>query len=206
MRLTTKVHTILNKHIQEGDYTLDATAGNGYDTLKLTQLVGHSGLCIAIDCQQQALENTHALLKANDCLHQSQLLLGDHGRLIENLGYTFKAVVFNLGYLPGSDKKKITEVHSTIKALNAVRKILDEKGILTVTAYREHTGGLAESKAVEKWMLEQKKAHHWMVHTIEADRNRNHVFEPTDPRKERLSPILWVASPSLSLEPLLKLD
>ena len=208
MRLTTKVHTILNKHIQEGDCALDATAGNGHDTLKLTQLVGHSGLCIAIDCQQQALENTHALLKANDCLHQSQLLLGDHGSLLQQLAYSFKAVVFNLGYLPGSDKKTITEVHSTIKALNAIRKLLDEKGILTVTAYREHAGGLAESKAVENWMLEQKKAKHWRVHSIEADRDhdRDRVSVPTDPRKERLSPILWVASPSLSLESLLKLD
>ena len=98
-------------------------------------------------------------------------------------------------------------MHSTIKALNAIRKLLDEKGILTVTAYQNACWRQAKSKTVRNWMLEQKKAKHWRVHTIEADRDhdRDRVSLPTDPRKERLSPILWVNA-SLSLESLLKLD
>lgn len=202
MRLTATVHTFLKKQLKTGDCALDATAGNGHDTLAIATLVGPSGLCLAIDRQEQALENTQTLLKTNDCLNQSQLLLGDHGKLLQNLTYKFKAIVFNLGYLPGSDKTIITEASSTIEALNAVPAVLHKEGILTVTAYREHTGGLAESKAVEKWMLKQKTTMNWAVHTIESDS----ASKPTDPPNKRLRPILWVASPSLSLESFLKLD
>ena len=42
----------------EGDICIDATAGNGHDTLLLAELVGASGSIIAFDIQEQAVQET----------------------------------------------------------------------------------------------------------------------------------------------------
>ena len=49
----------LNKIMyKEGDYVVDATIGNGYDTLFLAKLVKESGHVFGFDIQEQALINT----------------------------------------------------------------------------------------------------------------------------------------------------
>ena len=58
MRLTEKVHAILKNHLREGDQAIDATAGNGYDTLFLAEQIGLSGEVIAIDIQNCAIQST----------------------------------------------------------------------------------------------------------------------------------------------------
>lgn len=55
--------TLLSSVITEGDTAVDATAGNGHDTLFLAQLVGDSGAVYAFDIQQQAVDATIGRLK-----------------------------------------------------------------------------------------------------------------------------------------------
>ncbi|MGZ8095816.1 MAG: tRNA (mnm(5)s(2)U34)-methyltransferase, partial [Methylosarcina sp.] len=61
------------------------------------------------------------------------------------------ACMFNLGYLPGSDKSIITETATTLPALNAAVRMLSPAGILTVLAYPGHPGGAEETRQVEFW-------------------------------------------------------
>lgn len=56
---------IVSRYVTEGDTVIDATMGNGRDTLALARLVGSTGRVIAFDIQPQALENTKALLVSN---------------------------------------------------------------------------------------------------------------------------------------------
>lgn len=56
---------ILAEYISEGDTVIDATAGNGYDTLFLSRAVGPSGKVLAFDVQEQALDATERLLRCN---------------------------------------------------------------------------------------------------------------------------------------------
>lgn len=184
MRLTEYVHLCLEKHLNNGDYVLDATAGNGYDTLKAAQLVQPDGQVIAIDIQKDALQATEEKLTQAKLNTLCEFHLGSHGELFERLNQTFDAILFNLGYLPGSDKMVITTPKETLSALNQSPKLLKENGILCVTAYRQHPGGQEEADQVAEWMLE-KQTQGWSVEKIEP----NHT-------SDYLSPLLWIASKS----------
>ena len=183
MRLTELVHHVLNDHLREGDLAIDATSGNGHDTGYLATHVGESGKVIAIDIQRSAIESTRSLLSEKDLLDRVTLLAGDHSVILEQLLGEYKesvaTVLFNLGYLPGSDKSVMTEAQSTIQALDAATNLLRSSGLLCVIAYRAHEGGEEETKSVEEWMA-SKESSGWHI--------KRHV-----PTSSNLPPILWLA-------------
>ena len=43
MQMVDRVHQILTEYLKPGDRAVDATVGNGWDTLKLCELVGDTG-------------------------------------------------------------------------------------------------------------------------------------------------------------------
>lgn len=183
MRLTQYVHKCLEVILQPGDCVLDATAGNGFDSLKIAELIGQSGHLIAIDKQAIALNTTHKKLTEARLEADHEMILGDHAEILQKLSRPLGGALFNLGYLPGSDKSIISTPESTSAALNEIPRLLKEKGALFVTTYREHPGGAEESKCVQEWMMQQK-ARGWYVQKLEP---------PCAP--DRLSPILWIAAP-----------
>ena len=153
--LTSKAHTIVRRAVVRGDAVLDATAGNGYDTVFLAGLTETQNV-FAIDIQQTAITNTRERLREAG-LAGVQLLHGDHAKEIERIITAlpqeitgFGAVMFNLGYLPGSNKIDTTQAESTVKALRLSEKILRPCGVITVIAYRGHSGGQEEAAAVLK--------------------------------------------------------
>ena len=48
----------ISEHVKEGDLCIDATMGNGNDTLLLSRLCGEKGHVLAFDIQEIALANT----------------------------------------------------------------------------------------------------------------------------------------------------
>lgn len=182
MHLTELVHQYLEKHLHVGDLAIDATAGNGHDTLKMAKLVSSTGKVFAIDIQTAAIEATLARLIEANQNEQCRLIEGDHADALASLCDEHKssiaAMTFNLGYLPGSDKSVQTNPVATLRALNFAQQLLHPKGVLLVTAYRGHEGGLEESKQVEAWMLARK-----------AEGATIDMHEPT---ANRIPPILWV--------------
>jgi predicted methyltransferase len=182
MQLTEKVHQLLSEHLQLGDLTIDATAGNGYDTQLLAEKVGTEGTVIAIDIQGRALEATRAKLAAAQLTERAIFHCADHAIQLEVLlathSSTVAAIVFNLGYLPGSDKSIQTESTNTQKALDAAYQLLRKGGLLCVTAYRGHPGGMEEAQAVAEWMQAQKAI--------------GHQVESHQPPASNNPPILWV--------------
>ena len=182
MQLTEYVHLCLETRLKNGDSVLDATAGNGYDTLKAAELVQPNGNLFAIDIQKQAIKATEAKLTKAKLSHLCELHLGNHGERLSEIKQSFDCILFNLGYLPGSDKMIITIAKDTLSALNQSKRLLKENGALFVTAYRQHEGGQDEAYAVERWMYEQH-ANGWDIEKIEP-KHQSHI----------LSPILWIAS------------
>ena len=65
-------HHYWERLLRPGDWAIDATCGNGNDTLKLAQILGEGGV-IGIDIQQEAINKTEALLY---CAHSSFVNLG----------------------------------------------------------------------------------------------------------------------------------
>jgi hypothetical protein len=64
------------------------------------------------------------------------------------------AIMFNLGYLPGSDHSTITVPETTLPALNAAVDLLRPGGLTTIVLYTGHEGGDREAAAVEQWAAE----------------------------------------------------
>jgi predicted methyltransferase len=144
-------HLFVAQHVRRGDTVVDATAGNGHDTLFLARLVGAGGKVHAFDIQETALEKTRALLIAHTCEQWVELHLKDHGELAQVVEGPVQAAMFNLGYLPGGDKQITTHAHSSLRALANCLGVLAPGGIISVVTYSGHRGGEEEEAEVAGW-------------------------------------------------------
>ncbi|MDP3333279.1 MAG: methyltransferase domain-containing protein, partial [Methylococcaceae bacterium] len=54
--LVNVAHELLAERLQPGDIAIDATVGNGYDTLFLAEQVGETGKVFGFDIQHAALQ------------------------------------------------------------------------------------------------------------------------------------------------------
>ena len=162
--LVKEVHRRLAEAIGPGDLCLDATAGNGLDTLFLARQVGDDGTVHAIDVQDDALRITASLLEQHGLKDRVSTHLTCHSKmetiLPGNAKGQIRAITFNLGYLPKGDKSITTEPATTLAALRSAYDWLAKAGALSVLCYRGHPGGKTEEKAVRKlidddnWMSE----------------------------------------------------
>jgi hypothetical protein len=144
---------IFHQHIQSGDVVLDATCGRGKDTLFLAGLVGKYGQVYAMDIQVAAINSTYGLLKDKGLMDRVILIKDNHVNLLEHLhGVSPRAALFNLGYLPGGDKKIITRPDTTIEALNQTLTFLAVGGWISIVFYTGHEGGREEYEAVSRYL------------------------------------------------------
>lgn len=171
VNLTELAHKIVRRVIRAGDIVVDATAGNGHDTVFLGRLVGNQGTVIAIDLQQAAVASTTARVQEADISGRVSVYCENHANLGERMKSAVgkvAAVMFNLGYLPGSGKAIITRPESTREALMAAAQLLRPQGVITVIAYRGHEGGQAEAKEVTN-TAEKYREEGFEVEVIESD-------------------------------------
>lgn len=156
--------TLLRSVLQTGDMAIDATAGNGHDTVFLAEQVGDTGKVFGFDIQQEAIEKTKARLKEKNLLDRVQLFQTSHANLLETLPKDVhgkvKAAVFNLGYLPGSDKSIVTKATSTIAAIEQLLEILTVGGLIVIVVYHGHEEGKRERDELLAYVtnIEQTKA------------------------------------------------
>jgi methylase of polypeptide subunit release factors len=148
----------INKYVNKGDTVIDATMGNGFDTLKLAGAVGENGKVYAFDIQSIAIENTKKLLSQNN-ISNVKLILDSHSNIDKYINESVKCVVFNLGYLPGGDHKKQTKYETTICAIEKSLAVLSDKGFVSVTVYYGKNSGTEEKEAVMEYFknLDYKK-------------------------------------------------
>ena len=137
---------VMQRAIKAGDAVVDATMGNGHDTLFLAEQVGPEGHVYAFDIQQSAVDSTRKLLQENGLSDRVSLFCRSHADLAETVPCPVAAVVFNLGWLPGGDHKITTLCESTRKAIGTALKLLVPGGVLTVCAYPGHPEGDQERR------------------------------------------------------------
>lgn len=150
--LTELAHAQVRRALHSGETAIDATAGNGWDTLFLAETVGPEGTVFAFDTQPTAIERTRQLL-ADRSIENVQLLPVGHEQMLDSVPAELRrevgAVMFNLGYLPGGDKSFTTQPPTTVSALRQALALLRPGGITTILAYPGHPRGAAETDAVE---------------------------------------------------------
>ena len=152
-RPTELAWSILREKIREGDVVIDATAGNGHDTVFLAGCVGESGKVLAFDIQEDAIRSARARAAAAGFDARVEFHLKSHGRMAEHAeAEGVAAVMFNLGYLPGHDHETTTGTAETVQALTISGDLLKSGGVLSVICYPGHAAGLDEAAAVESWM------------------------------------------------------
>lgn len=162
-RPTDLAHRLLAEVVGEGALAIDATAGNGHDTLFLAGLVGPSGRVLAFDVQAAAIESARTLLEQSGVARRVIFFQESHALLANHAEQdSVDVVMFNLGYLPGADRTVITETSGTLTALESAARVLRDGGWLCVTCYPGHAGGDHEAGAVERWM-EAKAGSGWRV-------------------------------------------
>ena len=136
-------HDFLAQVITKDDVVVDATMGNGHDTLFLAKLAKQ---VYAFDIQEQALEKTNQRLQEAG-LTNVELLLQGH-ETVDQFVTEVKAAIFNLGYLPSADKSIITQPQTTLEALDKLCQMLVKGGRIAIMIYYGHDGGDIERDAV----------------------------------------------------------
>ena len=136
-------HDFLAQVITKEDIVVDATMGNGHDTLFLAKLAKQ---VYAFDIQEQALEKTSQRLQEAG-LTNAELILQGH-ETVDQFVREVKAAIFNLGYLPSADKSIITQPQTTLEALDKLCHILVKGGRIAIMIYYGHEGGDIERDAV----------------------------------------------------------
>ncbi|MBI6864613.1 class I SAM-dependent methyltransferase [Lysinibacillus sp. RSDA_15] len=152
---------LLKDSVEEGDTVVDATAGNGHDTLFLAQLVGDEGQVYAFDVQKKAVDATLHRLLDQGLEHRALVLNKGHEEVANFIHKPVAAAIFNLGYLPGSNHDIITKPTTTIQAIEDLLKLLKVGGLIILVIYHGHPGGKEERDTVTDYVsqLPQKYVH-----------------------------------------------
>ncbi len=152
LRTTEFAHYLVRQTLEPGDWAVDATVGNGHDTLFLAELVGPAGHVLGFDVQEAALA---AAGRHVDGLSQVMLVHAGHETLSERLPEEgrerLSAVMFNLGYLPGADHDVTTNTDTTLAGLEQALANLSVGGLVTLVLYPGHPGGAEEADAVRSF-------------------------------------------------------
>ena len=120
---------------------VDATAGNGNDTVFLAQHIGQ-GMVYSFDIQREALAQTATLLEQKGLQTRVKLILAGHERIDQYVKAPLDAVMFNLGYLPGGDHHIITQPQNTTTALQRAIELLKIGGRISLVVYTGHSGAV----------------------------------------------------------------
>lgn len=178
-----KSHELVAGVVSHGDTVVDATVGNGLDTVFLARLVGPTGRVIGFEIQSAAIAKARSLLIEEGLIDRCLLFKRTHAAPAHVLdsagGGPPAAVMYNLGYLPGSDRTVTTTPETTVASVDAMKDRLAHGGILSIVAYRGHAGGMEEFSALEGWIRR-------------LDRNRYESDLIIDPEGPDHAPALFV--------------
>ena len=137
--------------LHSGSRAIDATMGNGGDTLALCELVGETGRVYAFDVQEAAIESTRTRLQSAGMLDRATLIHAGHERISEFISEPADAIVFNLGWLPGAQHGITTRVETTLSAVDQALEALAPDGVMTICIYPGHEEGARERDALIDW-------------------------------------------------------
>ncbi|MBS3904571.1 MAG: class I SAM-dependent methyltransferase [Simkania sp.] len=144
--------------IQKGDTVIDATCGNGKDTLVLAKLALEEtkGHVIGLDIQKEALLATEELLRNHlptTWIRRITLLEQSHTVFpLDGQNDPIRLVVYNLGYRPLGAKRLTTMTATTLISVEKALQLLMPGGVVSITCYPGHEEGGREELALETWL------------------------------------------------------
>lgn len=157
--------SLLKKSVHSSSIVVDATLGNGHDTLFLAKLVGAEGKVFGFDVQAEAIHHSYERLSQHRMSERVTLFHAGHEHLSAKIPTEYHGkitgAIFNLGYLPGSDKTIVTRPNTTITAIEQLMEMMAPEGIIVLVIYHGHEEGAVERDALLKYcqQIDQKTAH-----------------------------------------------
>lgn len=148
LRATEKA--FLLPYVKEGGTAVDFTMGNGNDTLWLSERVGQTGMVYAFDLQAEAVARTAERMRAQAAWENYRLICASHDTVSDYVFEPICAGIFNLGFLPGGDKRITTLCRTTLPAVRAGIALLDSPGALLIAVYPGHEEGRREGELLER--------------------------------------------------------
>jgi len=158
---TALAKAICQEYIYEGMTAVDATCGNGHDTLWLAE---RCGKVYAFDIQPEAVANTCRLLEEKG-FSNAEVICDSHSNMDRYIEEKPGLFMFNLGYLPGGDKEVTTSAGTTISALELACAMTEPGGLICVIIYWGHPQGKEERHAVLDWASGLDKSRYHCVRT-----------------------------------------
>ena len=153
----------IEEQVKEGDICIDATMGNGNDTLLLSRLAGPDGQVLAFDIQEQALQAARQKLLRENAPANYTLFLESHTHMADHVKPdSVSCIVFNFGYLPGGDHSLATRSETSIQALEQSLILLKKGGLLSLCIYSGGDSGFEERDALLTW-LKKLDSHNYLV-------------------------------------------
>lgn len=148
-QITKWCQELLRVQVPENGFYIDATTGNGHDTLFLCGLAKEQGHVLGFDIQQQALDHTREMLVRNQMEDRVELICDSH----VNMGqYAEKesadAICFNFGYLPGGDHALATMPGTSLEAIREGLKLLKKGGVMSLCIYSGGDSGFEERDVI----------------------------------------------------------
>ncbi|MBQ8682223.1 MAG: class I SAM-dependent methyltransferase [Selenomonadales bacterium] len=166
----TLAHTVLLPILAAAKCVVDATAGNGHDTVFLAEHSTSDCSVYAFDIQQDALDATKRLAEERGTAEKVRLIHDSHANVDAYIDGKIDAAMFNLGYLPSGDHTVTTEADSTIEAIRTIARKLSVGGMITVVSYSGHESGAHEQER----LLAELSAFPVSCYTVSTFRMINH--------------------------------
>lgn len=150
---------VLLPYLRNAAVVIDATAGNGKDTVFLAAHTPSNARVWAFDIQPVALEATRRQLDEAALLFKVCLVEDSHERIGAYIDQPVDAAMFNLGYLPGGRHDIVTQPQTTLTAVGQTAELLQPGGMLTIVTYPGHKSGRQEDEAISAMLsrLPQKR-------------------------------------------------
>ncbi len=145
-------HKVIASMVGAGAFCIDATAGNGHDTVFLAELVGERGRVLAMDIQESAVLSTRANIDEHGFSERASVVLKSH-EFIDELAKpeTADCIVFNFGWLPGGDHSVFTLPETSLAAVEKSLALLKHGGLLSLCLYYGRNNGYGERDALLDW-------------------------------------------------------
>ncbi len=159
-QITAWSHELFRLQVKEEGVYIDATMGNGHDTLFLCQMAGEKGRVMAFDIQEQALEATDKLLREHQMRERASLYLESHTAMdcYAEPG-SVDGIIFNFGYLPGGDHALATRADTSVEAVSKGLVLLKKGGVMALCTYSGGDTGYEEKDKILEYLrvLDEKK-------------------------------------------------
>lgn len=147
----------LEKFLKDKKIIVDATLGKANDSLRLIKYIRNDAILHLFDIQKIAIEI--AIKEFEKIKFDRYILHNKSHEFLEDINENIDFIIYNLGYLPGSDKTIHTNRISTTTSLKKALKLLNKSGIMCVSTYPGHQEGYFEDIEVNRLFtnLEQRE-------------------------------------------------